>query len=262
MAQTRLVLADLDDTIMSTARKQTDLAACTLAALNKRGEPSSWQNAAQRALWGWLGQFGDVVPVTARNRAALDRVNLPMSLHAVWNHGASLAIGGVLDQAWQAQIQADLDELHAQGVWEAVYAHLEAWLQGRPDLPPTVLRNTPHVEFQGRRLQLEIKQPGVGQHVPELVERVRAVVGDRLWVYPHYDVVALLPRRVHKENAVERLLATLKPDVTVGAGDSPTDLPFMRLCDTLVMPSQSLMGRLLARHLSETQDTLSTLELK
>ena len=262
MAQTRLVLTDLDDTIMSTARKQTHLATCTLTALNKKGEPSSWQNEAQRALWGWLGQFGAVVPVTVRNRAALDRVKLPMSPHAVWNNGASLAINGVLDQEWQAQIQADLDDLHIQGVWEAVHASLKTWLLEHPDLPPTILRNVSQAEFQGRRLHLEIKQPDVGQHVPELVARVRAVVADQLWVYPHYDVVAILPQRVRKENAVARLLEALKPDVTVGVGDSPTDLPFMKLCDTLVMPSQSLMGRLLARHLSETQDTLSTLELK
>lgn len=261
MPDLRLVLADLDDTLMSTARKQADTSACRLVALNKKGEPSSWQSPAQAALWQWLGQFGEVVPVTARNRAGLDRVDLPLSDHAVWNHGASLAIHGVLDQEWQAVIQGDLDALERDGIWETVRATLETWLATRSNVPPTVLRNNPHPEFQDRRFQMEIKQAGVGQYVPDLAARLQAAVGDRLWVYPHYDVVAVLPQRVRKEHAVARLLAALQPAFTVGAGDSPTDLPFMRLCDSLVMPSESLMARLMAHRLDTTQHALSTRDL-
>lgn len=236
-----LVLADLDDTVFSTTRKQSNLADCTHVALSAKGTRGSWQNPIQRELWRWLKGFGEVVPVTARNRAALSRVELPLSRHAVWNHGASLAINGVLDAQWHALIQADLDSLAEEQVWAQVQSRLEAWIEMNPNLAETVLRGKPHIEFQDRQFQLEIKLPGIGQHIQAITEVIAPVAAGRLWVYPHYDVVALLPRRARKELAVARLLETLKPSMTVGAGDSPTDLSFMRLCDVCVAPSQSLL---------------------
>jgi hypothetical protein len=246
MTPDRLVLADLDDTLFSTARKQGELGCCTLVALNKKGEPSSWQNPAQEALWTWLQAFGAIVPVTARNRKALERVNLPLSRHAVWNHGASVAIDGVLDAEWQATIQADLDAMEATGVWDRLTAALTTWIAQDPALEGTVLRNSAHAEFNDCRFQLEIKNPGIGRYAPALVRLVQATVGNALWVYPHTDVIALLPHRVRKETGAARLLDRLKPAFTVGVGDSPTDLPFMRLCDTVVAPRRSLLVQMAA----------------
>jgi len=244
-----LVLTDLDDTLFSTARKQAEVATCAMVALSKKGTPSAYQNPVQAAIWAWLNQLGAVVPVTARNRAGLDRVTLPFSRHAIWNHGASIAIDGERDEPWHAAILGDLIAL--EPLWEPLCAALATWAQATPGVERADLRNTPHVEFGGHRFQLEIKAPGIGAHGPAIAAIARSIVGDALWVYPHYDVIALLPRRAHKETAAARLLATLKPNLTIGVGDSPSDLSFMRLCHFVMAPSQSLLVKMAVAGLTD-----------
>ena len=54
--------------------------------------------------------------------------------------------------------------------------------------------------------------------------------------------LALMVKGAQKHDAVRRVTAELKQDgplVTIGAGDSLTDLPFMQICDFALVPQAS-----------------------
>jgi len=58
--------------------------------------------------------------------------------------------------------------------------------------------------------------------------------------------LALTVRGAQKHDAVRRVTAELEqegPLVTIGAGDSLTDLPFMRICDFALTPRDSQIQR-------------------
>ena len=49
-----------------------------------------------------------------------------------------------------------------------------------------------------------------------------------------------------KQDAVRRVIAELEqegPTVTIGAGDSLTDIPFLRVCDFALVPKNSQIQR-------------------
>lgn len=230
-----LVFTDLDDTGFSTARKQASLGECTVASLTEAGEPSGWQNPRQAALWLWLQAMGELVPVTARTRASLARVLLPFSRHAIWCHGASIRVDGIEDHAWHDRSASTFATMH--DVWpkiQAIMAQLPAFSQARfgrgydPDFGVT---------------QLDIAYPGIGQQADLLRQVAQDICGDAAWLHVQTDRLCLLPRGISKVAAVKHVIEVLNPSMTVGAGDSLSDIPFIALCDVCVMPTQSFAFR-------------------
>lgn len=61
--------------------------------------------------------------------------------------------------------------------------------------------------------------------------------------------MTLLPEGLRKERAVAHAMARLRPGLTVGVGDSLSDLAFLALCDQVVMPGASRAFRGLAHPL-------------
>lgn len=230
-----LVFTDLDDTIMSTARKQAALETCTPASVTKEGITSGWQNPKQAALWTWLQSFGEVVPVTARTRDSLARVSLPFSDHAIWCHGASVQISGQEDAGWHAQSQALFADMHS--VWPKIQAATESLPSfagarfsqvNDPDFGPT---------------QLDIMLPGVSKNADFLSQIAQDICGDRAWMHVQYDRLTLLPEGIRKERAVAHMIDILRPMMSIGVGDSLSDVPFIGVCDVAVMPTASFVFR-------------------
>lgn len=229
----KLVFTDLDDTLFASARRQVVTEDSTVASVKKDGSPSGYQNASQRAMFEALQQFGEIVPVTARTLAALQRVHLPFSKHIVWNFGASVQIDGEIDQVWRNRmvdifiksnkiltpLWQDIRDLHAECDEELV--------------TPT--------GFEGL-----VTQWGLRAHTPEQAHQVKhtlesIIVSKKLpfWVHNQSEKwLYMTPIGVGKHHAVEHVINTLKPQATIGAGDNPSDIPFMKLCDYTVFPSK------------------------
>lgn len=79
---------DLDDTLFQTHRRLNPDDSFTLASTDKEGKPLGYMSQSQQALWAWLNDTTCVIPVTARDAAALARVTLPFKAGAICCHGA------------------------------------------------------------------------------------------------------------------------------------------------------------------------------
>lgn len=227
----RVVFSDLDDCLFATARKQPgDLAACRPVSTAPDGSVSGWQNPAQAALWDWLTAFGDVVPVTARTTEALARVQLPPSPHAIWCHGGAVRVQGQEDGRWRAQCQPVFDALRP--LWPL----LQRALTAVPALGPVRFKITEDSTLGP--LGLDLFAPAVERHAA-LVQAMATDLGGVVRVHTQQDRLTVLPAAIRKEHAVAHVIARLRPAFTVGVGDSLSDLPFLALCDHVVMPRAS-----------------------
>lgn len=237
-----LVLTDLDDTLFATRRKQpaADWPRCSVGSVDAAGEPSGLLNPTQQRFFTWLQSLGEVVPVTARVSAQLERVRLPMGRHAVWHHGASLRLNGDLDPVWHARSLQILDPL------QDLFQRLAQTLGEDPLVAPgTKLLREVLPALDGRAMQVVLKRRELAQDVAwnERVDHHLRTLDPtgRAWVHRQKDHLAILPRGITKEAAVDRLLDVLKPSLTVGCGDSASDVPFMRRCDYCVFPSRAFV---------------------
>lgn len=226
-----LAFADLDDTLFATRRKQSNLDLCKVASLTPAGDPSGWQNPRQRQLLDWLSTFGDVVPVTARTREALARVQLPFSLHHVANHGAFIQIDGQEDLAWTQRSLEALGPIRAQ--WRRFGQALKA-LPGLADA-----RCKEGCDHAYGETTFDVMLRGIVEHGGAVRDLVEEMWGDAAWLHIQKDYISVVPRGVSKQRAVAHLIEVLKPEHTVGVGDSLSDVPFMGLCDLVLMPSTS-----------------------
>jgi len=231
----RLVFADLDDTLFSTPRKQSEPSVCTPVSWDPEGRPSGVASPTQKALWTWLEQWGEVVPVTTRMLHQLERVSLKFAPHAVWNHGASIRMNGVRDEVWHARTLSVLEPL------QDVFRCLTEDLAAAGSWPAAVVREQSDLDGRVGRLILKQKGSNLGARAAELRARVGAVApAGSLWVHAQRDNLAILPCGLTKRGAVRHLIDVLRPTSTVGIGDSPSDVPFMRECDFCMFPRQSL----------------------
>ncbi|MEM9049168.1 MAG: hypothetical protein AAGC92_10645 [Pseudomonadota bacterium] len=235
-----VVLTDLDDTLFQTARKlpKAVLADARPVAQAHNGA-HSYMTAQQAQLMAFLRQGGLVVPVTARGSEAFGRVALDWPGPAIIANGARILTDGQDDPAYAAAMRSALaphrDALVAlpQAARQAALARdmaVRAWAVEEPGLAGVyaVVKANPGTD-EARLAELE--QP-LAAGLPPGWRRHRN--GNNL---------AFLPPPVSKRHAVQWLLARLRqelgPILTIGLGDSLSDLDFMRLCDVWMTPAAS-----------------------
>lgn len=231
----RLVFTDLDDTLFATARHHTSVEGLPVVSHTAAGEPSGYQHQAHQDIWAWLQQFGDIVPVTARTHNALSRVVLPFSAHQIWNSGLSVQINGEFDQLWHEKMSMLLRS--ANHALAPVWSILKS---AHPDCEEHLV--VPK-EFDGLVAQWGLRAP-----TPEMAREVKRAIASALaeralpfWVHNQSDKwLYVTPNGMGKHFAVRHLLDALNPQTSVGVGDNPSDIPFMRLCDYTLFPSQCL----------------------
>ena len=137
------IFLDLDDTLFQTLRKcvpgvnDHDL---QVRAVLPDGTANSFATQKQQWLWHWLSKGFKIVPVTARDVHAFERVNLPFLEEVVLNHGAViLDKQRKLDPVWQDNLMQTLPEYHQKllGVW----AEVERYAQHHPGFKPRIVND-------------------------------------------------------------------------------------------------------------------------
>lgn len=243
-----LAFVDLDDTLFSSARKQGGTQGLVPAATLREGGIASYSNAAQRGLQRMLACADEVIPVTARTVEAYRRVLVAFPGRAIVSHGATLLRpDGTLDAEWSGYVAPILR-------------------RSRPLLESLAARVSTAYDPQLTGLQTRLMGDGedpaylvvrAGQHAASLVQEVGlTVVAD--WLTQHEGfklhvngrILAVIPPGLGKDAAVAHLIereqrchGTL---FTVGAGDSLTDLDFMRRCDLAIVPARTQLAAALA----------------
>lgn len=243
-----VILTDLDDTIFSTLKSYPDVDPETLiqVAASKVGS-HSYMCGHRKAVLDWLGAGATVIPVTARSLDAYRRVQL------AFDHGAILANGALIlnaddeiDQIWFDRVRG-----YCEAAMPAFAQALESMsaFQGTKE----ILRANRH--FHGETMigmTIKSNDPLDTVAVPLLTEMNglldRIGARDKIVTHVNGNNLALVPVGVSKRAAVEYLLETrtdLANRPLIGAGDSTSDLPFMDLCDMMMIPRGSRAAALL-----------------
>ncbi|MGQ3049523.1 MAG: hypothetical protein ACT6Q8_06250 [Niveispirillum sp.] len=229
------VFVDLDDTLFNSDRKAGPDRS-RVAAVDRQGAPLSFQSARQeRFMSQVLGSGAVTVPTTGRNEAAFRRVSLGLAYkHAICSFGG-LLIGpdGRPEPRWHSVISDGVrrERSSLEGIVAEV-ARIAAALGA--DVRHSVVSDA------GLGLYVSVKH---NAHEHDSLAGVADELGrglpDGWYLHLNGNNLAVMPGFLGKANAVRWYLENVGMDatLTLGVGDSFTDLPFMALCDYAIMPT-------------------------
>jgi hydroxymethylpyrimidine pyrophosphatase-like HAD family hydrolase len=235
----KILFTDLDDTLFQSKRKCPDHDELLPVAYLKDGTAHSFQTQAQANL---LQAFMDdmiVVPVTARNMDAFNRVKIDFKHGAIVNFGGTiLNPDGQLNETWLATISVRCKQ------FRPVLNATAEWAHSKVDLLGGGLRARV-IEDHGCPFYVSIKSTEGQEPVLDDMEfmlREQLQTTD-LSVHRNGNNLVAMPNWLDKRHAVEFMKTQFKthygPITTIGMGDSLSDLGFMKQCDYMIAPSGS-----------------------
>lgn len=247
-----LAFVDLDDTLFQTHRKQQPSEQHKLATTDKNGQPLSYMRPKQQIFVNWLLDSAEAIPVTARSVEALQRVHIPFQHGAICSHGGTIiAPDQSLDLEWL--------EIQKQAVEQLNHLLVEL-----PDALNDYAKNlgsirTWTVEENGLKIYTVAKQNEPDSlFLDQLIQYLPADVLEKCYVHINGNNLAIIPKHVSKQKAVEFFIQKYDPQserAIVGWGDSLSDAGFLACCDWFGMPKNSQLDRFLTTNLANDYDT-------
>lgn len=237
-----VVFLDLDDTIFQTIRKCPEESQLTPAAYAVDGEPLSFMTNQQKQLLEWLQSSAIVIPTTARSLSAYQRVDITFSHRAILDFGGViLKKDGTLDQQWDDHIRPQLKrtEVVLHEILERIVTYSEsknlnirARLISDFDLP----------------LYVVVKHPDVNLDALQMVKKecLASLDTSAFFIHDNHNNLSVVPICLGKEFAVKYVLEQdfcNQQILTLGVGDSWTDLPYLTQCDFFLTPSKSQLAK-------------------
>ena len=260
----KFLFADLDDTLFQSLEKCAERAgshapladdALHPAAFLKDGSAISYTTPAQRDFLAFAQDGMTLIPATARNLNAYQRVGIDFHSYAVLDYGGIvLEPGGAVDQLWlermRGAMQAALPGL------QDLATLIDAWAErtgygARARLiedfgtPFYLVIKDPHkIGANLARVEEEVVRPWLGEGGPEGQHG-----GQRdYFIHRNGNNLAILPNALNKSHAVayvtERLRAEHGNIITFGIGDSRSDARFMAACDYAIVPRHTQLAGL------------------
>ncbi|MCI0641620.1 MAG: hypothetical protein L0Y70_21300 [Gemmataceae bacterium] len=253
------VFLDLDDTLFQTLPKCPPEQERRPAAFDRDGAPNSFMTGKQVRLLEMFEQSAEVIPVTARNLDAFRRVRVPFCSLAILDFGGVvLRPDGSPDRDWEARIRPQAEA--AGGTLHALLESVQEFI-ARQNLGV----NARLIHDLGMPLYIVMKHPDANEdalariraeHLSALVPKLpfgnapprNSVSPDlsEFFLHQNSNNLSIVPRFLGKEHAVAYVLEKHFADViSIGVGDSLSDVPFLRRCDFLMMPSGSQLAQAL-----------------
>lgn len=240
------VFLDLDDTIFQTKRKCPQDKPIFPAAFAKDGSVMSFFTSKQVKLFKLLNHKTRLIPTTARNHSSFLLTKIENFDYAIINHGGIiLNADGSVHQGWFKHIKRllepvlpDLIRLQSVLEMEAQKCNIPFKIRLIDDLGLTFYLLVKHEDRNHlvlKTLLTEIIEPYLTQQ--------------QLDFYCHLNDnnLAVLPRFLNKAPAVKFLQQELDKQyseyLSVGMGDSLTDIAYMQLCDYFMTPKNSQIVR-------------------
>ncbi len=235
----KFLFADLDDTLFQSLEKCGGRDGLLPAAFLKDGSPISYTTEGQRAFIAFAQDGMTMIPATARNINAFQRVDLPFSSWAVLDYGGIvLRPDGSVDQHWLARMRGAM-QAALPGLQELA-GLIDAWAErtgfgGRARL----------IEDCDTPFYLVVKDP---EKIAERLEPIeREVVAPWIaagardyFIHRNGNNLAILPNALNKSHAVAYVTEQLRAEhgdiLTFGIGDSKSDARFMAACDYALVP--------------------------
>ncbi len=204
------------------------------------GSPSGYATPPQQALLGWLAH-GELVPVTARAREVLARVDIAQAPAICANGGCILTASGEPDMVWHDRLSAEARSAEAPAALYPALTHglgeeYRHWL----------------VSEDGLDLYIVIKSnTGDVPALTTLAEALRARLPAGWRIHANGNNLAFLPPWLSKRAAVRYLLEAVRKEtpgrLVVGIGDSWSDAGFLDLCHMAMIPTAAQLWQHIAR---------------
>lgn len=231
-----IIFADLDDTLFQTVRKMSEppdearLASCATNGSH------SYMTLSQAATVAWLLETTRLIPTTARSSEVLKRTTIGFCDYKICSNGGAIILPtGGHDPDWATHV-ANISQQHSaafEGLQAAVSdlvsdGLVRSWLVYEAETP---------VYFVAK---ISAGSPEDALHAAQAA--CKQAVGSDLVFHRNARNMSLTPKGLTKIDAVNELIKRL-PNTDKrpiwGMGDSISDLPFMRSCQMMVIPSDS-----------------------
>lgn len=226
-----LLFTDLDETLFQLLRHNE--AGRYPATTTPTTRYLSYQTDSQRTLFEFFHQSEQVtlIPVTARG---LRQYHNTFLSRLAGVEIAVLYFGGVIWQAGQADAEWGQQVYQAFLALEQPLAELANDIQVflTAEQPDFLLHNT-----DGFYLTVQAPRDCDLETRAAVFAEIKQLASSAYLQYLHRRNFVLLPHFIDKRHAVNFLLQRLPPaSLTLGMGDSLSDLPFMQLCDVRLVP--------------------------
>lgn len=239
----KFLFLDLDDTVFQTLRKCPEADNLLPVAFLSGGEPISYCTARQVRLIELLAETWRIIPTTARDRDAFARVKLPVAWRegAILNHGAMIIDDdGMPNTVWQQTIVTRLAPYRP--CFAPIEKSIRAFARER-NMPLKVRVIQEDVPFylvvKHREAEIDALKSVRDQCIKPLLSNMAL----EFYIHLNDNNLAILPSAVNKANAVDHLIKRLRlrygEVMTLGMGDSLTDIQFMALCDYALIPGRT-----------------------
>lgn len=244
----KFLFVDLDDTLFQTPQKCGVEKNLHPTAYLKDGSACSFSTPRQRAFFELMHREMVLIPTTARNRDALERVDLPFSSYSIIDYGGIiLKPDRTLDNNWLEIICTDMEQA-LNGLKEAIeiidtYSS-SIGLKGKARL----------IEDYATPFYIVVKDPDRKAERLEWIERealrqwINTRIGQDFYIHRNGNNLAVLPKTLNKARAVQYLSKKLQKEygeiITFGMGDSRCDAQFMAACDYALIPSGTQLSSL------------------
>ena len=254
-----VIFTDLDDSLFHSERSLRELgytpSSMEIASLISEGLPVCYQTKQQAKMFDLLNQAEVVIPVTGRSSESLSRVINPKFVnYQIVSHGALiLDPSGSPWTLWQQEIESELHK--GAEALRALSEELSAWKisaeLNRHDRERNVRLKL--ITDHGYPTYLSVKGPE--RLITPLATELRRTWSQGVIHHNRRDL-AVLPSYASKARAVAFLLSYLKveleePILSIGLGDSLSDLPFLMECDFFITPRSSMIHTELRKSVTE-----------
>lgn len=236
----KILFLDLDDTVFQSLRKCGPAGELQPIAFLPDGQAHGFATQPQQAFLQWLAEGAEIIPTTARNFASYQRVRLPIKapLRIILNHGGTiLEEEGMPSRAWQQRMRLVMEP------WveplEILCGEINEWAtKTHPSIYARVigdLGQTLYVLVKDREQRHAVTMPLLrGWLDPWITEHAG------LALHQNGNNLTVMPSHLDKAHAVEFLLGEYRAKhgdvLALGAGDSRSDLDFLKLCDYAIVP--------------------------
>jgi hydroxymethylpyrimidine pyrophosphatase-like HAD family hydrolase len=255
---------DLDDTLVQSKHKMDSDVYAQEIASNADGKYIGFATSYQLNLLDRMGNNALVIPVTGRNKNALNRCDWKWDSYQVVSHGAViLNKDGSLNNEWLESIKDEMSQ--AKSILSDFMISAEDILSSKDaksylndnsvDLRIITDQGIP-AYMCGKQLNL-VNGKNNTDAITYLAINLQAILEKKMddaelpygWrMHVNGRNFAILPPYASKAKAVDfvkKLLNVTPNDLTIGLGDSMSDLAFMNECQLWVTPSKGQINQFL-----------------
>lgn len=233
------LLADIDDNLIESGRTPS-IPGSQPIAWDNEGAVCGFLTPKQAAMLDWFRAGCEIVPTTARSTEAYLRIGLPHKRYAITAFGgAILSASSQPLLAWQKHMAQSAAP--AKPILEALQALvLKCASADKFDVRAVVVNDC------GIDLFLSVKHNQRNLEELGILHRIVGAAAPTGWtVHLNGNFLAVYPPHLGKEKAARWFIDNIVPKgaVTIGMGDSLTDIGFMSLCDYMLMPNNTQNAR-------------------